>query len=133
MRLSILLFYHILLYSTHVASVVYPWIDDDLLGGQTAYIRFIDDGIAPLLVDSSFFEIVIFSGGNQSPVSHQFFPLSKLGMTCAPQVTLYTSQKYNFSRIPEIDDPNGSELGQKSYFLISIFVPWSIGPNIARG
>ena len=68
MRLSIFLCYHILLYSTYVTGAVYPWVEDDLVGGQSTYVKFVDDGYEPLLVDLLFFEVVIFSGGNESPV-----------------------------------------------------------------
>ena len=52
---------------------------------------------------------------------------------CEVQITLYTSRRYDFSEAIEIDAPDSTMLGKESYYVILLFVPWSIGPNIARG
>ncbi|PVH81862.1 hypothetical protein DL98DRAFT_587178 [Cadophora sp. DSE1049] len=118
MRVFIILFCQTSLHATFVASVVYPWVEGDLVGGKSTSVSFVDDGSLPLLVDLLFFEVVIFTGGNESPV------------------TLYTSQRYNFldeSEVAQIDDPAHSRLGQKGHYYFYLSVPWAIGPNIARG
>ncbi|KAK0106867.1 hypothetical protein ONS95_003589 [Cadophora gregata] len=115
MRFSSSFFCNIFLFATNVVSEVFPWVEDDLIGGQTINVKYIDEGSTPLLVDLSVFEVVIFSGGNESPV------------------TLYTSRRFNFSEIRQLDDPSGNEMGFKDWYTIPISVPWSIGPNIARG
>ncbi|KAH7407971.1 hypothetical protein BKA64DRAFT_667840 [Cadophora sp. MPI-SDFR-AT-0126] len=118
MRFSTFYLYQIFFHATFVASKLYPWVEGDLVGGHTTYVSFVDDEHLPLLVDFSSFEVDFFSGGNDSPM------------------LLYISPKYNLSDnldVAHIKDPAYSRLGQESYYSSILNVPWSIGPNIARG
>ncbi|KAG4430849.1 hypothetical protein IFR05_013665 [Cadophora sp. M221] len=113
MRFFFILPFHALLHAVFVVGDLVVWTDDDLVGGQNVLVKYNNVEVLPVLEDLAFFKIVIFTGSNEQPL------------------TLYTSRKYLFSD----DDFYRSSDGRvpSEFFAVSLSVPWSIGPNIARG
>ncbi|KAH6722617.1 hypothetical protein BKA61DRAFT_651106 [Leptodontidium sp. MPI-SDFR-AT-0119] len=113
MRFFFLLLFHALFHAVFVASDLLVWVTEDLVGGRDVSVKYNNLNLLPILEDLAFFEIVVFTGSNDKPI------------------TIYTSPKYLFSDANFYKSSDDNVLSE--YFAVRFSVPWGIGPNIARG
>ncbi|KAL2073840.1 hypothetical protein VTL71DRAFT_11166 [Oculimacula yallundae] len=112
MRFFSLLSLHAILHAGFVASDLFVYVEDDLVGGQQAAVNYYPLVYLPIFEDLSFFEIVIFSGNNTHPI------------------TIYTSRRYDFSTA--VTRMSADPYSYK-FYTVFLTVPLSVGSNIARG
>lgn len=69
MRFFFLLLFHALFHAVFVASDLLVWVTEDLVGGRDVSVKYNNLNLLPILEDLAFFEIVVFTGSNDKPVS----------------------------------------------------------------